>query len=145
MLWRMDTARALLVALSLVAASACGGGSNGSNGAAKDGFVTAANAICADARQELLDISGSFAGDTPLEQIAAFLHDVYVPRLRTELADVRALGLPDADRAALDGIFDDYTNVLDDIEANPDQFASSGTDPFAELDARLTSQGLTSC
>jgi hypothetical protein len=131
------------LAAALLALAACGDG--GSDAPAKDDYVAAANDVCADAREELLSISGQLTADTPLAQIEAFLHDVYVPRLRTELDEVRDLGYPDGDRDDLEAIFDDYGAILDDIEANADDFARSGIDPFADVDARLDAYGLGDC
>lgn len=138
----MNQATAALAA-ALLALTACGDGGPGV--VEKDDYVAAANDVCAGARQALQSISGQFTGDTPLAQIEAFLQDVYVPRLRTELEELRDLGYPDGDRDELEAIFDDYGAILDDIETNADDFAESGTDPFADVDARLDAYGLTDC
>jgi hypothetical protein len=106
-----------------------------------DSFEDEATEVCDRSADEIRVASAQLTPDSTAEQVAAFLHDTYVPLLRERLAALRDLDPPD-DVAQ---VLDDYAVVLDSIEADPAGFSQRVDDPFADVDARLDEVGLQAC
>jgi hypothetical protein len=120
---------ALTVALALLACSDDGD------------FEERAAAVCDESADDISVASAQLTSQSTAEQVAAFLHDTYVPELRERLAALRDLDPPAEVAAALD----DYEDVVDSIGADPAAFAGQTADPFADVDARLDELGLEAC
>lgn len=109
---------------------------------AKADFLARANEICrvgADA------LAGSEPSSSDPEALAAYVADVFVPAVRQQLNDIRALGLPPGDEAELTAIFDATYAALDRLAADPITIVNSGEDPFAGVNQQLNAYGLTDC
>jgi hypothetical protein len=83
---------------------------------------------------------------TPTDQQKSFfLKNTLVPAYRSRLDKLRAISPPSADRDTITAILDDQAKIVDAIDANPDQFATQATDPFAPIDSRWDAYGLKQC
>jgi hypothetical protein len=111
----------------------------------KPDFVTKANAICA-AGSKKVDAAGAKLGNKPTDkQIKAFVLGVYVPNIAGQIASIRKLGFPSADKAQLTAVFKKADQVLAGVKKNPAAAASSDTNPFADVFPELDAYGLTDC
>lgn len=109
---------------------------------AKADFLARANEICrvgADA------LAGSEPSSNDQEALAAYVTDVFVPAVRKQIDDIRALGLPPGDEAELTAIFDATYAALDRLAADPITIVNSGEDPFDGVNQQLIAYGLTDC
>lgn len=109
---------------------------------AKADFLARANEICrvgADA------LAGSEPSSNDPEALAAYVKDVFVPAVRKQIDDIRALGLPPGDEAELTAIFDATYAALDRLAADPITIVNSGEDPFDGVNQQLIAYGLTDC
>lgn len=109
---------------------------------AKADFLARANEICrvgADA------LAGSEPSSNDQEALAAYVKDVFVPAVRKQIDDIRALGLPPGDEAELTAIFDATYAALDRLAADPITIVNSGEDPFDRVNQQLIAYGLTDC
>lgn len=109
---------------------------------AKADFLARANEICrvgADA------LAGSEPSSNDQEALAAYVKDVFVPAVRKQIDDIRALGLPPGDEAELTAIFDATYAALDRLAADPITIVNSGEDPFDGVNQQLIAYGLTDC
>lgn len=143
--------RKLVGAAALAAAATLLIGCNGDGGSpiAKSEFITRGNAIC-EAGTVAIDAAGTAAGlDDPAtitrQKLIAFVADVVVPNVRQQLANLRALGYPEDDRAALDAIYKDAGAALDKLADDPSALITGGADPFASVNDRFKSYGLSEC
>jgi hypothetical protein len=111
----------------------------------KPAFVTKANAICV-AGSKKIDAAGAKLGKNPTDkQITAFIVGVYVPNIAGQIASIRKLGFPSADKAQLTTLFKKVDQVLAKVKKNPAAAASSDTNPFADISPELEAYGLTEC
>ena len=102
----------LLVALLLVAA-ACGGSSY--TGLSKPDFVKQADAICTTDSDKVAGLLAS-AGHTPtIDQVKTVYTQSLVPIFRDEVAKLRALKPPKADRARIKAMLDDLEHGVDEL------------------------------
>lgn len=114
----------------------------GSNDTARAAFTEAANRICREGSDAL---AGQEPDATDQDAMAGFITGTFVPAVRRQLDDIRALGFPPGDEAELAGILDDTDVALDALAADPIGVINSGRDPFADVNARLNAYGLTDC
>jgi hypothetical protein len=94
----------------------CGCGAHTVAGTA---FMTRGNAVCAVAAKRIAALATLWGGrNAAPERFAGYVDD-YVAEMRLELANLRAIGYPPGERAALD---DDYEGIevrLDAAERDP--------------------------
>ncbi len=114
----------------------------GSDGAARAAFVEAANRICREGSDAL---AGGEPDATDQDAMAAYITGTFVPAVRRQLDEIRALGFPPGDEAELAAILDDTDAALDRLAADPIGVINSGRDPFGDVNARLNAYGLTDC
>ncbi|MBX3284292.1 MAG: hypothetical protein KF703_03030 [Actinobacteria bacterium] len=114
----------------------------GSDDAARADFVERANRIC---REGGAALAGQEPDTSDQAALAAYVTDTFVPAVRRQLDDIRALGFPPGDEAELAAILDDTDAALDRLAADPIGVIDSGRDPFADVNQRLNAYGLTDC
>ena len=137
---------AVLLGLTLVAGSV---GIVDSAGAlvpsiTKDDFVDQANAVC-EAGNAKLDAAGEKLGDSPTDkQIKAFVLTALVPNISGQIAAIRKLGFPAADKEQLTALFASAERILARIKKNP-SLVTGSDDPFAAVNQELSAYGLTVC
>ena len=108
----------------------------------KTEFLTKGNAICATFNEKMDEAQASLASE---EDAVAFVSETFVPELRGVLRSIENLGFPSGDEALIQGLIDDTDEVLDGVEANPQDFVQADTDPFADINVQLHTYGLTAC
>lgn len=109
-------------------------------------FLAQANAICAAGNAEIDAALAGVTETTTEEELTTIINEQVVGSVRTQIADIRALGFPDGDAELLDAIFTDSEAALDQVAADPiGTFVDTTEDPFADLNARLADYGLTAC
>jgi hypothetical protein len=133
---------AVAVASSLLAA--CGDDAEVKPTAKKD-FLIQVNAICNES-QKLLAAAAFELGDAPtVDEINDFVRLTFVPAVRDEIAQIRAVGFPVGDENRLNGMLFDMEALLDDLDADPAEVFDRPEDPFADVNQRLDEYGLTVC
>lgn len=139
--------RLVLALLLVTGVAGCGSGDSGSRDPAADraSFIDQANAICNEAnealRQAMVDSFGS--GKEPDDEAGIrFTHQVWVPNLRRQQQDLRALDWPPADRQKLEKMLTELARATDRVEADP-ALASQG--PFDRVTRELTDYGIGPC
>lgn len=122
--------------------TACG--SSGDEAMTKADFLSKGNEICKVAAAEL-DKAGDELGDSDPDGIEEAIKDVFVPGIRGQIDDLRALGYPEGDKDTLEATYSDAEELLDAIEQDPAKFLAAGEDPFAAVNEDLSAYGLTEC
>lgn len=110
----------------------------------QEDFLERANQVCRDGNQELAAASATLQVDDE-QAVTNFATDVYVPNIRQQIDDIRALGFPAGEEDTIDGLLSDAETALDEVEADPAAAFLGATDPFAEVTAELDAYGLTEC
>lgn len=105
-------------------------------------FLEAANEICRNGRELL---AGKEPSTSEEDELVTYLLDTFVPAVRKQVADIRALGFPPGDEAELTAIFDATADGLDRIEADPVAVIGPGADLFDAVNDQLNAYGLTEC
>jgi hypothetical protein len=147
---------AAALAVVLVALSGCGGGDEEGGSAAADvdlpapskrDYIVQADTICAQAEQGLqteaeiafgigasdftVAPSGKIIfkpGRRPANaEIRAFGEDVVIPRLREQLAELRALTPPAGDERRIAVVYDTAETGIDELAADPARFNDEGS------------------
>jgi hypothetical protein len=70
---------------------------------------------------------------------------VLVPNVTGQIAAIRKLGFPSADKAQLDATLKEASQVLADIKKDPVGSLTGDSDPFAAVNSELSAYGLTTC
>ncbi|MBN8866327.1 MAG: hypothetical protein J0H98_02115 [Solirubrobacterales bacterium] len=108
-------------------------------------FVERANEICNRAnevlRQGVVDAFGPDEQPSDEEGIR-YTHEVWVPNLRQQVRDLRALEWPPGDRREIESMLKGLERATDRVEADPG-LASQG--PFEAVTRRLTDYGIGPC
>ena len=106
-----------LTALACIAALALGACGSSYKGLTKAEFVKQAVAICKTGDAKLTKIGNSIGHNPTITQIQAVYADQLVPALKDEVASLRALKPPKADRTQVSKIFDDLSTGIDQASA----------------------------
>jgi hypothetical protein len=130
------------VAFAALLVTACSGGSNT---IAKSSFVEQGNAICTKSNAALSAAVKALGSAPPDEQVAVYIKDTFVPNIRGQIRDLRALGYPKGDKDTLEGAYTAAEEVLVTVAADPASFVDATKDPFAKAKKVLTDYGLTIC
>jgi hypothetical protein len=134
-----------LAALAASLITACGGDDSEAKPTAKKDFLIQVNAIC-DESQKLLAAAAVELGEAPsIDAINEFVRSTFVPAVREELGQIRAVGFPLGDENRLNGVLFDMEALLDDLAADPEAVFDRPDDPFADINERLDDYGLTVC
>lgn len=138
----------LIVALGLAAVTAgCGGEStDGAGGStSREEFILKANEICEEhnvfLRQAMIEAFDpeKRPGD---EAGIRFTKDVWVPDMRAQDEELRAIDWPTEDRTEISEMLDEILRAADRVEADP-ELASRG--PFDPVTRALTDYGIGAC
>lgn len=148
---------AALAALALIVAG-CGGGSDSTESTStssltKAAFVKQGNAICAKTEKEIIEGVGRFVKEgNPLKpkpltekQLAEIAERVLVPKVRRQIDEIRALGIPSGDEQEVEAFFAAAEEALKETEEDPSLFGKGGAGPFAEANKLAREYGLTVC
>ncbi len=117
----------------------CGGG-NGDH-ISKEEYVRAGNAICANGNERIAAVARQPSADADADTLATFVR-VFVPGIRDQLRQLRALGFPTGDRRTLESMFDDAETILRRAENDPSTIDGHA---FDDVNRRLTAYGLRVC
>lgn len=101
-------------------------------------ICNAANEVLREAMMEAFPADGKPNNETGIR----FTHEIWVPNLRQQLRDLRALEPPAADRPKIEAMLDELSRVTDRVDADP-AIASEG--PFDRVTRRLTAYGIGPC
>lgn len=145
---RSSLAIALIVG-ALVAIAGCDGEGEGSLNRGE--YVKQADEICREANARLEETAKDFPalgpkgpGPREIDQIEALTKDAFVPVIRDQISELRALAKPQGDEVRLDELYDRTEKALDEIEADP-QIVLRVQDPFAEAAGRARGYGFQEC
>lgn len=115
----------------------------------KAAFVTQANAICTSTTQKLAAATSGFTDSTPQAQQVEVVQTQVLPLFRQQIADLRKLSPPPADRAKVAAIFDAMSSAADAAEQKlkTDPATALGSDyhPFSHADDLANAYGLSAC
>ncbi len=137
--WRLWGRAAALVLLALVA-TGCGGGDD-SPAISKVEYLKLGNVICVNGNERIAAVARQPAAGADPDALATFVR-VFVPGIRDQLRQLRALGYPEGDKAVLVAIFDDAEAVLRRAERDPSTIDGHS---FDDVNRRLTAYGLNIC
>lgn len=68
-----------------------------------------------------------------------------MPNVAGQIAKIRKLGYPTADKAELTALYKEADGVLASIKKNPTAAVESSTSPFADVATKQRAYGFTSC
>jgi len=92
-------------------------------------------------RQGTIETFG--ASEEPSDEVGIrFTRKVWVPNLRQQVRDLRALGYPPGDRERIEGMLRQLEAATDRIEADP---GLSSQGPFDAVTRELTAYGIGPC
>lgn len=138
----------LLTAVAAVVISGCGGGGDGGETATTttDDYIVQADAICSESDAEnAASFRQAFGNEQPTtDEAAAYVGDVLVPALETQLEKVRAVAPPEGDAETVNAIWDDIGSVIETMKEDPEA-ALGIEDPFAEVTPQAEAYGFKSC
>ena len=142
--------RARLAGVVLLAALVLGTGLASSASASrreisKPDFIAKADAICTAANTKLAAAEAKLGANPTNKQVKKFVLNVLVPNIAGQLAKIRKLGFPMADKASLTALFTKADKDLARIKKNPALAVQSGSEPFADVKPQLRAYGLTVC
>jgi hypothetical protein len=139
-----------------LAAAGCGSSSSHTTSAAtqpaltKAQFIAQANAICtqgnqksAAAQKALEKVLGNHAPTQA--QIVAYVNGVVAPLIQSQIDQIKALGMPSGDRAALTNMLNLAQTDLNAVKSNPAGLLASKQNPFHNFAQLAHSYGLTAC
>lgn len=140
---RASTPAALAVAVALVA---CGG--DASRRLTKEEFIARADAICERYNPHVNDVVRRLPpGDQPAG--ARMMHDEFVPLMRAQVRELRALRPPAEDRREIDALFDGVDAATDELERRAAGDAASvfapDFDPYEPANRAARAYGLGVC
>lgn len=146
---------AALAALAIVVAGCgSGGGSTESTSSlTKAEFVKKGNAICAKTEKEVAEGVAKFTKEhnfsekkpPTAKQIAELAEEVLVPKVRKQIDEIRALGIPSGDEKEVEAIFAAAEEALKETEEDPSVFGKGGVGPFVKANKLSREYGLTVC
>jgi hypothetical protein len=145
-------------ALTLIVVG-CGGSDEGTNGSettaslSKAEFIKEGNAICAEGNQaaeaeveEFLKDKNLPANEAPSEaSLVEAVEQVFLPNIRQQLDELRALGVPSGDREQVEEMFEAIEKALQKGEENPNSLLVEGGGPFTEANKLAREYGLDKC
>jgi hypothetical protein len=128
-------------------AAGCGGGSRSTTSTpttaiTKAEFVAKANAICGKGDPVLLEAGVKLASHPTKAQIAALVKGTYVPTIEAQIIEVKALGAPSGDQAAVMRMLSLAQADLNTLKNKPTLVT---TDVFADFAKLAHPYGLTAC
>lgn len=142
----MTRMRMATIAVAVLASLVGCGSDDGEAAISRDDYVEQGDAICASGQAEInreAEERNIEAAD--LDTVEAFLTDVSLPLIRSQIDQLRDLGYPDGDRDELDSIYNDAEEILDEAESDPGMVLEADGEPFSEVSQRLANYGLSEC
>lgn len=145
---KLSIAGWVVVTLGIVALSVgCGSGGTdaGEGSASREEFILRANEICDEhntfLRQAMIEAFDP--GKRPDDETGIrFTKDLWIPDIRAQDKELRALEWPAEDRTEINEMLDDILRTADRVEADP-ELASRG--PFDPVTKALTDYGIGAC
>jgi hypothetical protein len=146
---------AATLAVGLVAAGCGSSSSHTASTTAKPAltkaqFLAQGNAICAQGNQKsaaaakaLEKVVGNHAPTQA--QITAYVNGVFVPLIQSQIDQIKALGAPSGEQAALTRMLDIAQTDLNAVKSNPAALVSNNSHPFANFAQVAHRYGLTAC
>jgi hypothetical protein len=145
---------AALAALALIVAG-CGGGSSSTESTSslsKAEFVKKGNAICAKNEKKIQKTFETFAEEhnfseknPPSEKELQELSGELLPVVRSQIDEIRALGIPQGDEKEVEAIFAAAEEGIEETEKNPSVISEPGGGPFKKANKLSRDYGLTTC
>jgi hypothetical protein len=115
----------------------------------KADFVKQANDICTATDQKLAAAASGVTESTPQADQVKLLQTKIIPLFRQQIADLRKLSPPAADRAQVTAIFDAMSTGIDQAEqklkTDPATALGSNYNPLSHADDLASAYGLTAC
>lgn len=122
-------------------------GATGDEGASGTmaGFLTAADAICEEAGDELSEQAQAQYPEGPPEgdDARAFAEDVVIPSLEQQYDGIAALPVPEGEEEAVDDLLSKLQTGIDEIKANPEDFVNATA--LEDASAAAKDLGLKEC
>lgn len=148
----------LSIALAL---AGCGGGSGGETaGLSKADFIKKATAVCQGARRRIESEFAAYsnggegkaaqravkAGELTVNEAAARIAaKILIPSVRRELAELRALGLPESQGDRVKAMLDSLQEGIEKAEAHPERAARDSTEAFGRPERLIREYGIGPC
>jgi hypothetical protein len=149
---------AALAALALIVAG-CGGGSDstgsteggGSGSLTKAELIKQGDAICEKGEEELEEEANEFAKENGIDtnkpteaQQEEVIEQVVAPALGKQAEELRALGTPSGEEAAVEEIFDSLEKGTEELEEDPGQLLK-GKNPVEKASQLAKKYGFKEC
>lgn len=136
-----------LTAIGALAIAGCGGSddSSSSDAPTKAEFVAQADEICQGASDSLTEAQSQLGADATDAEAIAFINDTYLPELKDESSQIKALTPPEGDEEAIDSITAALDDGINTIESDPEALLAGATDPLADATAQAKDYGLKVC
>jgi len=123
----------------VLAATGCRHGSSAT--ISKDEYVKSGNLICVRGNEQIAAAARQPAPGASPDAFATFVR-VFVPGIRDEIRQLRALGYPKGDKTELVALYNDAESILRRAELEPSTIDGHA---FDDVNRRLAAYGLTVC
>jgi hypothetical protein len=108
-------------------------------------FVSKADAVCKKFNDDSDKLSATLTATSTEADFVKLVKEQLVPLFKKQLADVRAIGFPEADKVELNRLVTDAEKLADEIAADPVKFVNRETDPLEDISRALAAYGMTEC
>lgn len=159
--WRHLAGATLALLAMILALAGCGGGSGSTESSSTEStssltkaeFVKKGNAICTNTEKEVAEGVAKFMKEhnfsekkpPTAKQIAELAEEVLVPKVRKQIDEIRALGIPSGDEKEVEAIFAAAEEALKETEEDPSVFGKGGAGPFTKANKLSREYGLAVC
>jgi hypothetical protein len=140
----------LLFVVPLVAALAlgmggCGGDESVGPTLTKAEFLKKADLVCEEAGNEQLEIAAAYIEKHPGAEEKDYVAQAAIPPLENQVRNLKALGLPNKDKATLVAYFSEFEKDLAAAKEEPLKILSENDNPFARTVKLGEKYGFVGC
>jgi hypothetical protein len=148
---------AVLLSVLALIPFGCGGGSTGIS---REEFVKEASSVCrktgeriqseftayGKSREGREDVRAEEAGELTFREAAiGVANEIVIPAMRRQLAELRALGVPEGDEGRAKALLDAFGEGVEKAEKRPERAAQDGTEAFGRQERLADEYGLQGC
>ncbi|TMK58950.1 MAG: hypothetical protein E6G51_01175 [Actinobacteria bacterium] len=108
-------------------------------------YVKRATAICEGTEKKELEGAIDYSKEHPSAKAVEMVEPVLLPLLERQGEQMRALGVPSGNEAAVESMMEEFEAALEESKENPQSVAGASTNPFKEYDRLAKEADLVAC